>query len=83
MVFIELYKPRVTHMKYIEGNEEFSKNRKRLSYFILQEIPDLFSYHRYLSMQLYIRRCFIICICKILVQNFIIKDILKKKNDVH
>ena len=34
-------------------------------------------------MHLYIRRCFIICICKILVKNFIIKDILKKKNDVH
>ena len=30
-------------------------------------------------MQLYIRRCFIICMCKILVQNFIIKDILKKE----
>ena len=78
MVFIELYKPRVTHMKYIEG-----KYRKRLSYFILQEIPDLFSYHKYSNMQLYIRRCFIICMCKILVQNFIIKDILKKKNVVH
>ena len=34
-------------------------------------------------MQLYIRRCFIICMCKLLVQNFIIKDILKKKNVVH
>ena len=34
-------------------------------------------------MQLYIRHCFIICMCKILVQNFIIKDILKKKNVVH
>ena len=30
-------------------------------------------------MQVYIRRCFIICMCKILVQNFIIKDILKKE----
>ena len=58
-------------------------NRKRLSYFFLQEIPDLFSYHKYSTMQLCIRRCFIICTCKILVQNLIIKDILKKKNDVH
>ena len=58
-------------------------NRKRLSYFILEDIPDLFSYHKYLNMQLYIRRCCIIFICKILVQNFIIKGILKKKNDVH
>ena len=82
MVFIELYKPRVTRMKYIEGKIRNFLNRKRQSYFILQEIPDLFSYHKYSNMQLYIRRCFIICICKILVQNFIIKDILKKKNDV-
>ena len=58
-------------------------NRKWLTYFISQEIPDLFSYHKYSKMQSYIRRCFIICMCKILVQNFIIKDILKKKNDVH
>ena len=58
-------------------------NRKRLSYFLLQEIPDLFSYHKYSNMQLYIRRWFIICMCKFLVQNFIIKDILKKKNVVH
>ena len=58
-------------------------NRKRLSYFFLQEIPDLFSYHKNSNMQLYIRRCLIICMCKILVQNLIIKDILKKKNDVH
>ena len=58
-------------------------NRKRLSYFILQDILDLFSYHKYSNMQLYIRRCFITCMCKILVQNFIIKDILKKKNGVH
>ena len=50
---------------------------------VSQEIPDLFSYHKYSNMQLYIRRCFIICMCKILVKNFIIKDILKKKNDVH
>ena len=34
-------------------------------------------------MQLYIRRCFIICMCKILFQNFIIKDSLKKNNDAH
>ena len=34
-------------------------------------------------MQSYIRRWFIICMCKILVNNFIIKDILKKKNVVH
>ena len=68
MVFIELYKPRVTHMKYIEGKKRDFLNRKRLSYFILQEIPDLFSYHKYSNMQLYIRRCFIICMCKILVQ---------------
>ena len=58
-------------------------NRKRLSYFFLQEIPDLFSYHKNSNMQLYIRRCLIICMCKILVQNLIIKDILKKKNNVH
>ena len=82
MVFIELYKPRVTHMLYRGENKVFFKS-KRLSYFISQEIPDLFSYHKYLNMKLYIRRCFIICTCKILVQNFIIKDILKKKNDVH
>ena len=83
MVFIELYKPRVTHMKYIGGEIRDFLNRKRLSYFFLQEIPDLFSHHKYSNMQLYIRRCFIVCMCKILVQNFIIKDILKKKNDVH
>ena len=59
------------------------QNRKRLSYFILQDIPDLLSYHKYLNMQLYIRRCFFIRMCKILVHNFIIKGILKKKNDVH
>ena len=29
-----------------EGNEEFL-NKKQLSYIILQEIPDLFSYHKY------------------------------------
>ena len=58
-------------------------NRKRLSYFILQEIPDLYTYHKYSNMQLYIRRFFVICMCKILAQNFIIKDILKKKNVVH
>ena len=58
-------------------------NRKRLSYFFLQEIPDLFSYHKNSNMQLYIRRCLIICMCKILVHNLIIKDILKKKNNVH
>ena len=34
-------------------------------------------------MQLYIRRCFMICMCKFLVQNVIIKDVLKKKNVVH
>ena len=78
MVFIELYKPRATHMKYIEGKRKFL-NRKRLSYFISQEIPDFFSYHKYSNMQSYIRRCFIICMCKILVQNFIIKGTLKKK----
>ena len=34
MVFIELYKPRVTHMKYIEGNKEFSKSKTtKLFYF--------------------------------------------------
>ena len=82
MVFIELYKPRITHMKTLRENEEFSKS-KMTSYFISQEIPDLFSYHKYSNMQLYIRRCIIICMCKILVQNFIIKDILKKNNDVH
>ena len=55
MVIIELYKPRVSHMKKIEGNVEFS-NRKQLSYFILQEIPDLFSNLKCSNMQLYIRR---------------------------
>ena len=66
----------------LRENKEFSKSKTK-SYFILQEIPDLFSYHKYLNMQLWIRRCLIICVCKILVQNFIIKDILKKKNVVH
>ena len=34
MVIIELYKPRATHMKYIEGNEEFSKSKTtKLFYF--------------------------------------------------
>ena len=49
-----------------------------MSFFISQEIPDLFSYHKYQNMQMYIRWCFNICICKILVQNVIIKDILKE-----
>ena len=57
--------------------------RKRLSYFILQRIPALFSNLKYSNMQLYIRRWFIICLCKISVRNDIIKDTLKKKNDVH
>ena len=70
-------------MKYIEGKKRNFLNRKRLSYFILKEIPDLFFYRKYSNKQLYIRRCIIICMCKILVQNFIIKDILKKKNVVH
>ena len=69
MVIIELYKTHVTHMMKI---------------YILQEIPDLFSYHKYFNMLLVIRRCFIIlCMCKILVQNVTIKDISKYKNDVH
>ena len=34
-------------------------------------------------MQFYIRRCFIVCVCKILSQKCIIKDILKKKTNVH
>ena len=54
-------------------------NRKRLSYFILQEIPDLFSNLKCLNMQMYIRQWYIICMCKISVWNDIIKDILKKK----
>ena len=58
-------------------------NRKRLSYFILQDIPDLFSNLKYSNKQLYIRRWYIIYMCKISVQNDIIKDILKKNNDVH
>ena len=58
-------------------------NRKRLSYFILQDIPDLFSNLKCLNMQLYIWRWYIICMCKISVQIDIIKDILKKKTDVH
>ena len=64
------------------GKKRSFLNRKRLSYFILQEIPDLFSYHKYSNMQVYIRRCFIMYV-QILVQNFIIQDILKKKNVVH
>ena len=58
-------------------------NRKRLSYFILQEIPDLFYNLKCSNMQVYIRRWYIICMRKISVRNEIIKDILKKKNDVH
>ena len=83
MVIIELYKPRATHMKYIGGKMRSFLSRKRLSYFILQEIPDLFSNLKCSNMQLYIRRLYIICTCKFLVKNDIIKDILKRKNDVH
>ena len=85
MVIIELYKPRATHMKYIGGGGGIRNflNRNRLSYFILQDIPGLFSNLKCSNMQLYIRRWYIICMCKISVQNDIIKDILKKKNDVH
>ena len=67
----------------LRENKDFSKSKMTKLFFFSQEIPDLFSYHKYSKMQLYIRRCFIISIRKILVQNFIIKDILKKKNDVH
>ena len=88
MVIIELYKPRATHMKNIGGGGGGGEmrsflNRKRLRYFILQEVPDLFSNLKCSNMQLYIRRRYIICMCKISVRNYIIKDILKKKNDVH
>ena len=58
-------------------------NRKRPSYFIFQEIPDLFSNLKCSNMQLYIRRWYIICMFKFSVQNDISKVILKKKNDVH
>ena len=51
----------------------------KTTYFILQEIPDLFSNLKFSNMQLYIRRWYILCMCKISVQNDIIKDILKKK----
>ena len=76
MVIIELYKPRATHMKYNGGIGSFLIG-KWLSYFILQEIPDLFSNLKCSNMQLYIRRWYIICMCKISVRNDIIKDILK------
>ena len=66
----------------LRENKELSKS-KTTKLFFSQEIPDLFSYHKYSNLQLYIRRCFIICMCKILVQNIIIKDILKEKNNVH
>ena len=34
MVIIELYRPRATHLKYIGGNEEFSKSKTtKLFYF--------------------------------------------------
>ena len=56
-------------------------NRKRLKYFILQEIPDLFSNLKCSSVQLYTRQCYIISMYKISVRNDIIKGILKKKND--
>ena len=58
-------------------------NGKRLSYFILQDIPDLFSNLKFSNMQLYIRRWYIICMCKISVQIDKIKDILEKKSVVH
>ena len=48
MVIIELYmyKRRAIHMiKW--GHEDFL-NRKRLSYFILQDNPDVLSHHKYL-----------------------------------
>ena len=38
MVIIELYKPRDTHMKNIEGNKEFSKSKTtnlKLFYFTI------------------------------------------------
>ena len=58
-------------------------NRKRsISYFILQVIPDGIFYLKCSKMQLHIRRWYIICMCKISVRNDIVKDIVKKKNDV-
>ena len=80
---VNMVKPRATHMKYTGGKMRSFQNRKRRSYFILQEIQDLFSNLKCSNMQLYIRRWYIICMCKVSVQNDIIKDIKKKKNDVH
>ena len=56
MVIIELYKPHVTHMKYIEGKSGVFLDQKRQSYFILQEISDVYSNLKCSNIQLYIRR---------------------------
>ena len=82
MVIIELYKPLLPIWNTLGDMRSFL-NRKRLSYFILQENPDLCSSFKCSNMQLYSRRWYIICVCKISVRNDIIKDILKKKNDDH
>ena len=78
MVIIELYKPRATHEIHWGKMRSFL-NQKRLSYFILQDIPDLFSNLKRPNMQLYIRGWYIICMCQISVQFDIIKDIFKKR----
>ena len=75
MVIIELYNPRVTHKIYNEENQEFSK----LKFFYFTRDSRLIFLSYILSMQLYIRRCFIICTCNILVHNVIIKDIFLKE----
>ena len=46
-------------------------------------MPDLFSNLKCSNIQLYIRRWYIIYMCEISVRNDIMKQILKKKNDVH
>ena len=81
MVIIALYKPHVTHMKYIEGKSGVFLIEND-SYFILQEISDLYSNLKCSNIQLYIRQWFILYMWKILVKSYIIKDILKQKKDV-
>ena len=59
-------------------------NKKRPSYFILQDISDLFFNLTYSNMQLYIGGDILSACAKLIsVQIDIIKDILKKKNDAH
>ena len=55
MVIIEQYNPRVNHLIHNEENQEFSK--LKLFYFTRDSRLIFLSY--ILSMQLYIRRCFI------------------------